>query len=311
MNALRLMVENGAAAAVRLSNALVQTDRIEQMIFGGFICGASLLVVHAAFSSLARRVGGRTARVFVELQRKSFHMLGGCLICAMYHWGIKQGVLKPAFVEVGTTVPDVAAGTSEPMDAGLAFLSCCLVSWILEASRLTIPTVQTWYLRSFKGLIRDKERNKAAGIAYFFPGALAAMLAAPSNVAILGILFLSVGDAAASIGTAAGCIPVGASSRKVEGSIGCFVVCALLASYAGLAADVAVTASALVTLGEVLAEVIGVDDNVVIPMLGVLGVRMGLFPQLWKMLVMMGVGLGTGVLLGVVVGSTTSKEARQ
>jgi dolichol kinase len=126
---------------------------------------------------------------------------------------------------------------------------------MLEASRLMIPAVQRWYLSSFKGLIREKEINKAAGIAFFLPGALAAMLAGPSNIANMGILFLSIGDAAASIGTAAGYIPVGSSPRKVEGSIGCFVVCSAIGIWLGLEPTVALTASALVSFGEVLAEV--------------------------------------------------------
>jgi len=43
--------------------------------------------------------------------------------------------------------------------------------------------------------------------------------------------------------------------------------------------QVALVASSIVTVGEVLAEIIGLDDNLVIPMLGVLGVRIALSPQ--------------------------------
>lgn len=52
---------------------------------------------------------------------------------------------------------------------------------------------------------------------------------------------------------------MGASARKVEGSVACFLVCAALGRYAGLELDVATVAAAVVTLGEVLAEVIGLD----------------------------------------------------
>lgn len=285
-----------------LTNALIDVGRLEALIVGGFALGVGLLTVHRLLRSTASP-GTRWAKVLVELQRKSFHMVGGCLICSAYHWGVKRGHLAPAFQQQG------ASGADAPLDAGIALLACCFVSWLLEASRLTIPAVQRWYLESFKGLVREKEFNKAAGIAYFLPGALAAMLAAPSNVAILGILFLSVGDAAASIGTAAGSIPVGKSNRKVEGSIGCFVVCTLLGAFAGLPTSVALTASALASLGEVLAEVIGLDDNFVIPLLGVLGVRFGLNPQLLPALAVMGFTLGVGVLLGAVVASTTTRKS--
>lgn len=304
------------AADGLLSNALVDTARIERMILGGFIFGGCLLAVHRAFGRFAMRAGGRPARVFVELQRKAFHMMGGCLICAAYHWGMKHGFLAPAF-----GVPSVAAGPvgvagsggggAASLDAGAAFLSVCLASWMLEASRLMIPAVQRWYLRSFKGLVREKERTKAAGVAYFLPGSLAAVMAAPSNIAILGILYLSMGDAAASIGTAAGSIPVGASLRKVEGSIGCLLVCTGLGAYAGLSSSVAVTAALLVTIGELLAEVIGLDDNLVIPILGVLGVRIGLFPQLRLMAAVMSTSLSIAIMLGMAVASTTYKHAQE
>ena len=287
-----------------LKNEMLDTGKIETLIFGGFCIGGSLLITHLVFGKSAKKAGGRVEKVFVEFQRKAFHMIGGCIICVCYHWGIKHQVLKPAYLG------DSESTASTGMDAGAAFLAVSLVCWVIEAARLCVPSVQAWYLKTFKGLIRQKEHNKAAGIAYFLPGALAAMLAAPSNFAILGILFLSVGDAAASIGTAFGYIPVFNSARKVEGSIGCFTVCLALAVHAGLSPGVSLIASVFVTLGEVLAEIIGLDDNFVIPMLGVLGVRIGLYPQLGQMAGVVCVGLGLGVGLAAIVGATTAKESK-
>jgi len=294
-----------ATGREELSNDLVDAGRLESMIFAGFICGASMLAVHRAFVGSAKQAGGRIEKVFVELQRKSFHMIGGCIICSVYHWGIKHGLLTSACRSAGAST---ASASSYAMDGGAAFLSLSLVSWLLEASRLMFPAVQRWYMESFSGLVREKERAKAAGIAYFLPGALAAMLAAPSNVAVLGILFLSVGDAAASLGTAGGSIPVGCSSRKVEGSVGCFLVCLAMAVFAGLPVGVSLVTCTLVTLGEVLAEVIGLDDNFVIPLLGVLGVRIGIYPQLGHMLAVMCIGLGVGAGLGAVVSASKASK---
>jgi len=289
-------------------NDLLDASRIEYLIWGGFACGGLLLSVHGLLGQSARQTGGRTAKVFVELQRKSFHMIGGCIICSVYHYGIKFGVMAPAFDPNHLNSPTEAKLADRPLDAGIVFIAACLAVWMLEASRILIPAVQRWYLGSFKGLIREKEMRKAAGVAYFLPGALAAMLAAPSNIAILGILFLSIGDAASSLGTAAGVVSIGSSSRKVEGSIGCFVVCMLLGMYAGLPAGVARTAAGLVTFGELLAEVIGLDDNFVLPMLTVVGVRLGLFPQFVQLVTLMGLCLAVGVSLGLAVGATTPKE---
>ena len=64
--------------------------------------------------------------------------------------------------------------------SGAFFLAICFATWMLEASRLMIPFVRDWYLSTFKGLVREKEFNRAAGVAYFLPGSLAAMLAGVS-----------------------------------------------------------------------------------------------------------------------------------
>mmetsp|Transcript_41465 Transcript_41465/g.119534 ORF Transcript_41465/g.119534 Transcript_41465/m.119534 type:complete len:306 (-) Transcript_41465:171-1088(-) len=293
---------------ITLNNNQLKTKRIEALIFFGYALGASLLAAHKTYGKQAEEMGGRIAKVFVEFQRKSFHMIGGCLICSWYHWGIKWGAMAPAFQPIGEAAAAAAAGGKSPMDAGICFLGGCLVTWMIEAARLQCPPVQRWYLGKFKGLVREKELTKAAGTAYFIPGALAAMMAAPSNYAVLGVLFLSIGDAAASIGTAAGRIPVGSSSRKVEGSIGCFAVCTMLGRFAGLRGNIAARTSLLVAIGEVLAEVIGLDDNFVIPMLTVLGARLAMNQQLGKLLAVMGGSLGAGVLLGAAVGSSTPKK---
>ena len=60
---------------------------------------------------------------------------------------------------------------------------------------------------------------------------------------------------------------------------------------------------------QLLAEVIGLDDNLVLPMLGVLGVRLGYQPCFLEMFTVMGMGLLVGVALGAVVAS--SKKERK
>lgn len=285
-----------------LSNAMIPTDRVERVIFAGYGIGLFFLIFHLIFGKKAMSKGGRIAKVFVELQRKSFHMIGGCFNCSLYHWGLKKGYFYSAYS--GDALATNPEGTR--MDAAAAFISGCFAVWFLEASRLMIPFVQRWYLKSFKGLIRDKEVDKAAGIAYFIPGCVAAMMAAPSNFALMGILFLSIGDAAASIGTAWGYIPVGSSKRKVEGSIGCFLVCFAIGLYFNLGLYNSAITSGIVTFGEVLAEVIGLDDNLVIPMLGVLGIKIAIASQFTQMAKFAVGAVVFGVGLGVLVGSTTS-----
>eukprot|EP00281_Chroomonas_sp_CCMP1168_P020499 CAMPEP_0206233608 /NCGR_PEP_ID=MMETSP0047_2-20121206/12104_1 /ASSEMBLY_ACC=CAM_ASM_000192 /TAXON_ID=195065 /ORGANISM="Chroomonas mesostigmatica_cf, Strain CCMP1168" /LENGTH=297 /DNA_ID=CAMNT_0053657551 /DNA_START=123 /DNA_END=1016 /DNA_ORIENTATION=+ len=286
--------------------SVLSTQSIVAAMWGGAALGVSFSLVHKAFGSWGARQGGKIAKVFIELQRKSFHMIGGCIICLFYHYGIQNRWITPAY---GSQAHPGADGALMPLEGGACVLAVCFTVWLIEMGRLSVPAVSRWYLRSFKGLIRQKEMDKAAGIAFFLPGSLAAFLAAEPNLAILGILFLSIGDAGASIGTAAGRIPVFTSSRMVEGSIACFSLCTGIGWFCGLAPAVAAVTAGVVTFGEVLAEIIGLDDNLVIPMLGVLGVRIAFAPQFTSMAVMMGVGLAIGVGLvglGTVVGATTA-----
>lgn len=287
------------------SKTVIGDEQIEKGVTFALCLGGTLLLTYSLFGREAKRRGGRVEKVFVELQRKSFHMVGGGALCASYHWGMKYGYLSSAFRVDHRTMSE------KPLDAGLAFLALSVVAWMVDAVRLQVPCVRDWYLNTFKDLVRKKEYNKATGIAYFIPGVLAAMLAAPPNEAILGILFLCVGDAAASIGTAAGAIPIGSSPRMVEGSIGCFCVCAAISFWMGLSARVSIYTSALVSFGEVLAEIIGLDDNLVIPMLGVLGIRFGQNPQFGGMAMTMGVGFSVSVALGALVGITTPNTSKK
>lgn len=285
-----------------LSNSMIPTERVEQAIYFGFFLGFCLMIIHIIFGKKAIAKGGRVAKIFVEFQRKSFHMIGGCVNCSLYHWGIKKGYFHSAYMgDAAATNPE---GTR--LDGAAAFIAGCFAIWFVEASRLMIPCVQNFFLKSFKGLIREKEVNKASGVAYFIPGCVAAMMAAPSHFAIMGILFLSIGDAAASIGTAGGFIPVGTSIRKVEGSIGCFFACFGIGMYLGLTPYHSCITSLIVAFGEVLAEVIGLDDNLVIPMLGVLGVRISLASQFFQMACFAAAASTMVVLLGLIVGATTS-----
>eukprot|EP00667_Euglena_gracilis_P018578 EG_transcript_19747 len=233
-------------------------------------------------------------------------MIGGGIICASYFYGLEYGWLSSAYLaDTNLTNPN------GPLDAGAGFLALSFVCWLWDFSRLNIPPIQRWYLASFEGLVRAKEFQKAAGISYFLPGALAAMLAGPPNVAILGILYLSIGDAASSLGTAVGRIPVGTSPRRVEGSIACVLVCWAVGALLGLPTHIAITAAVLVSVGEVLAEVIGLDDNLVLPMLGVMGVRIALAPRYVELAVMMVVGFAISISLGLqVVAGRPKKSAK-
>lgn len=278
---------------------MLSTLRLEHCILLGLCLGLLFIVWASRMGSWAQTRGGRAAKAVIELRRKSFHMLGGCILVAAFHFGLQSGILSPAYLGDSQTMPGAW------MSSHAFLLATMFSTWSLEFARLTFPSVNAWYLRSFRGVVREKEFGKASGVAYFIPGCLAAAMAGPSDVAVLGMLCLSLGDAASSLGTALGCVPVGASSRKLEGSLACFVVCLSLACYTGLPLQQGAVTSAVVTLGEVMAEVIGVDDNLVLPMLTVVAVRVSFHPEFAKIFAAMVSTLSVGIGLGVVVACAT------
>lgn len=67
--------------------SLTSSTRIEYLIWGSMGLGVGFSVLQKTFGGWGAKQGGRTAKVFIELQRKSFHMIGGCIICLIYHYG--------------------------------------------------------------------------------------------------------------------------------------------------------------------------------------------------------------------------------
>ena len=67
--------------------SLMHNTRLEYLMWGCMGMGIGFSVLQKTFGGWGAKQGGRTAKVFIELQRKSFHMIGGCIICLIYHYG--------------------------------------------------------------------------------------------------------------------------------------------------------------------------------------------------------------------------------
>lgn len=75
------------AALTSTMASLMNNTRIEYLMWGCMGMGIGFSVLQKTFGGWGAKQGGRTAKVFIELQRKSFHMIGGCIICLIYHYG--------------------------------------------------------------------------------------------------------------------------------------------------------------------------------------------------------------------------------
>ncbi len=133
----------------------------------------------------------------------------------------------------------------------------------IEIARIYTSRGRRICQRFLGSVIRPTEERRPTGAIYAFIGAfLAAIMFAPT-VAILSMLFMSVGDSAAAfVGQRYGRIPIG--HKSLEGTLACFFACLLLTLPSGLALPVAVAGAAVAAITELISLPM-LNDNLAIP----------------------------------------------
>lgn len=160
---------------------------------------------------------------------------------------------------------------------------------ISDGVRLVSPKFNTFFLRVAGSVMRREELHGLTANTYYVLGLTLITAVFPKVVVLLSILYLALGDPAASIiGTRYGRTRL-IGSKSLEGAVGCFIVCSILTflfgvGYLALHSD---AASALALLGgtaAVIAELVPLklDDNFTLPVLASL--------QLYFILPILGIG---------------------
>ncbi len=133
-----------------------------------------------------------------------------------------------------------------------------------EVLRTSTAWGRRYYRRIFGGLTRSIEAERFTGATFVFLGALPAVVLFPPTVAILAMLFMSLGDSAAAlVGIRYGRLRIG--NKTLEGTAACFIVCLAIALAGGLPVSVALAGAATATLAELVPWGI-INDNVAIPL---------------------------------------------
>lgn len=193
----------------------------------------------------------REKRVFRELSRKSFHLIG-LLIPMIFYMGLKFQLLNQlqCIMIMGT-------------------LTLCL--YIVEILRVTSLSFRRWYCTSFGSVMRAAERDettvKLTGMSFFFTGNTLAMILFPPSIATAASLYLVLGDlVAAIVGISYGQIKIG--RKSLEGSLAMLCTCCLIGFvlfwHVHLAEYVIVVGAIAATLTELLMPN-WIDDNLSIP----------------------------------------------
>lgn len=175
-----------------------------------------------------------------ELRRKSIHLLGLGIPIIYYFIG------KPtALVFVGF------------------FVSIAL---FVELSKTLFPSFRGLFLRFFSPMLRSHERKgRITGATYYLIGSFLCILFFSKNLALVCLCFLILGDLfAAVVGKQWGRTKL-LNKKSLEGSVACFVVCALVALMMKYPPPIIALAGALTaTLVELFPT--GIDDNITMPL---------------------------------------------
>ena len=141
-----------------------------------------------------------------------------------------------------------------------------ILSIIIEMLRIRNSKVSSFFERWLNFMMRENETSgNITGATWVFVGAFLTVLLVPHPYAILGLIFLSVGDTvAALIGIGYPFIRIG--KKTLSGTLSGFIVCVLAGKATGLSvSDLVIIFGAFVAM---VVELIPshVNDNVTIPL---------------------------------------------
>ena len=141
-----------------------------------------------------------------------------------------------------------------------------------EVVRLRASKVNSWFFTYFRLLLREEEMSRPTGASYVLIAAVVAFLAFPIELAILAVLFLAVGDPAATfVGRYVGRRRL--FGRSVEGDIACLVTCLAIGAgfhYAGSGVPLWIALAGAVTATVAQGIRLGVNDNLSMPLFALL-----------------------------------------
>jgi dolichol kinase len=128
--------------------------------------------------------------------RKLYHLLGGFALLGIWF----------------------AFGRLRALFAYAALLAAVL---IFDAARLLLPRLNAWAMARLRGLLRPGEERRLSGSPTYIAGVALTLLLFPEPAAVVAVLFLAVGDVAATtVGESFGRHKIGAKS--LEGAVAFF-----------------------------------------------------------------------------------------
>lgn len=138
---------------------------------------------------------------------------------------------------------------------------------LFEVARLRLPSLNQWFATWSAPLLRLEEQHRFTGASYLLVGYLVAVLVFPQDIAMLAVLFASLGDPAATIvGTWKGNNKM-VWGKSIEGTVACLLVCLAIGVIVATTINkppllVAIAGAIIATLLEALP--LRLNDNLII-----------------------------------------------
>lgn len=139
-----------------------------------------------------------------------------------------------------------------------------IVFILVEYARMRVQIVKNIFYKLFNPMMRKRELDgKLTGATWVVIISVPMIYFFPKEIAVLSLVFMSVGDSAASIiGQAFGKTMIG--SKSLEGALGCFAACTIAILILDLIPlSVGLSGAIVATIFEALP--LNIDDNVLIP----------------------------------------------
>ena len=134
----------------------------------------------------------------------------------------------------------------------------------IDFARMRFELLKNIFAKLFHFIMREHEiSGRLTGATWVVLIAVPIIFFFPKEIAILSLVYMSVGDTAAAIvGQSFGKTKIG--KKSLEGAIGCFIVCIAAALLINIIPfKVALSGAVMATVFEVLP--VEIDDNVLIP----------------------------------------------
>jgi diacylglycerol kinase (CTP) len=185
----------------------------------------------------------------LHLARKIWHFLGVVAVIYLYHNSSRSEGLQLAFIVT-------------------------LLALAVDSLRHSLPTVNKVVCKILAPIMREREKDKMAGLTWLMVGVLIIMYIFSDDVVTLSLLFLAIGDPIASfVGLKYGRDQI-VGKKTLQGSVAAFFVCFVISAFyfyfQNLMTDRLLIVSVLAGLIGAVTELVPIfrlDDNLTYPVL--------------------------------------------